>query len=280
MLGGRSELPASRRRFEIASGDRQRPGQVLRSGAILAAAVGTIGIASGAFWLSFTTLTDLAQRSGVAPGLAWVWPLIVDGLIVVATISVVALSSRNDVSALYAWFLLFAGAGVSVAANITHALLVLDLRVPQIVAALVACVPPLVLLAVTHLTVVLAGHSVSAPETASDDRAGSVSPERRGIAGRRSRSGVRSSTVRAVSGRLDRAFGLQREGLSNREIAAKLGVHPSTVGRWLRSPAPTRAGAERLDRVEAEINRDAGPAPPATKEVDHTNGGEESDDPT
>lgn len=44
---------------------------------------GTVLIAVGAFWLSFTALTDLAVRAGIPAGQAWVWPLIVDGIIVV-----------------------------------------------------------------------------------------------------------------------------------------------------------------------------------------------------
>ena len=54
--------------------------------------VGTVFIALGAFWLSFTALADLAARSGVDRGQAWAWPLIVDGIIVVATVAVVALA--------------------------------------------------------------------------------------------------------------------------------------------------------------------------------------------
>ena len=39
------------------------------------AVVGTVFIALGAFWLSFTALADLAARSGVDRGQAWAWPL-------------------------------------------------------------------------------------------------------------------------------------------------------------------------------------------------------------
>ena len=59
------------------------------------AVVGTVFIALGAFWLSFTALADLAARSGVDRGQAWAWPLIVDGIIVVATVAVVALAGQQ-----------------------------------------------------------------------------------------------------------------------------------------------------------------------------------------
>ena len=60
-----------------------------------ASIIGTVLLGVGAFWLSFTALADLASRAGTAVGLAWVWPLIVDGVIVIATMSVVALSPRR-----------------------------------------------------------------------------------------------------------------------------------------------------------------------------------------
>ena len=61
-----------------------------RRWAVVTAVSGTVFIAAGAFWLSFTALADLARRSGIDAGQAWAWPLIVDGIIVVATVAVVA----------------------------------------------------------------------------------------------------------------------------------------------------------------------------------------------
>ncbi|WP_246227189.1 DUF2637 domain-containing protein [Propioniciclava coleopterorum] len=110
-------------------------------------------IAAGAFWLSFTALADLAARSGIGAGQAWAWPLIVDGIIVVATVAVVALAGQR--SAWYPWALLTGGALVSVTANAIHAVVAADADVPGILAASVAAVPPVVLLAITHLTVIL-----------------------------------------------------------------------------------------------------------------------------
>lgn len=132
--------------------------------AVSTAASGTVLIGLGAFWLSFVALADLARRSGIAAGQAWVWPLLVDGLIVVATIAVVALDGHTR--AWYPWTLLIAGAVVSVIANAMHSLVAADTSVPGVLvaadasvpgvlAAAVASVPPLVLLASTHLTVVL-----------------------------------------------------------------------------------------------------------------------------
>lgn len=128
---------------------RRRGGRL----AVVTAVAGTVLIALGAFWLSFTALADLARRSGIDQGQAWAWPLIVDGIIVVATVSVVALAGQR--SAWYPWALLAAGAIVSVTANALHAVGAADADVPGVLAVSVAAVPPLVLLAITHLTVIL-----------------------------------------------------------------------------------------------------------------------------
>lgn len=124
-----------------------------RRWAAMTAVSGTVFIAAGAFWLSFTSLADLAARSGIGAGQAWAWPLIVDGIIVVATVAVVALAGQR--SAWYPWALLVGGALVSVTANAIHAVVAADADVPRMLAASVAAVPPVVLLAITHLTVIL-----------------------------------------------------------------------------------------------------------------------------
>ena len=125
--------------------------------AVLWTAVGaTVVIAVGAFVLSFAALTDLAQRSGIEAHLAWIWPIIVDGMIVAATVAIVALNGHSARALVYPWSLLFFGAIVSTAANSVHAILTVDKMsstIPPVVSALVAAMPPVVLLAITPLTV-------------------------------------------------------------------------------------------------------------------------------
>src|SRR5699024_10718879 len=152
-MGGSRETSHARRRRGCGDCDdgarpRQADGPAL---AVLTSVAGTVFIAAGAFWLSFTALADLAARSGVGAGQAWAWPLIVDGIIVVATVSAVALAGHR--SAWYPWALLIGGAAVSVTANAIHAVVAADADVPGVLAASVAAVPPVVLLAITHLTV-------------------------------------------------------------------------------------------------------------------------------
>ena len=45
-----------------------------RRSAIITAVAGTVFIAAGAFWLSFTSLAARAARSGIGAGQAWAWP--------------------------------------------------------------------------------------------------------------------------------------------------------------------------------------------------------------
>ena len=192
-----------------------------RRWAAMTAVAGTVFIAAGAFWLSFTSLTDLAARSGIGAGQAWAWPLIVDGIIVVATVAVVALAGQR--SAWYPWALLVGGALVSVTANAIHAVVAADADVPRMLAASVAAVPPVVLLAITHLTVILTRTTDPATALAAPAKSMPALP-----------SGE-SQTSRRDDGVADRrALGweLREAGWSNKRIARELGVHPSTVGRW------------------------------------------------
>lgn len=202
--------------------------------AVVTAITGTVFIAAGAFWLSFTALADLARRSGIDVGQAWAWPLIVDGVIVVATVAVVALASQRR-QTWYPWTLLAAGAVVSVTANAIHAIISADADVPPVLAASVAAIPPLVLLSITHLTVILtrptqtsaAEPTEEAPVGASREEAVDVPPEREPAA---PAPQVRDRRAEAVQLR-------EVEGWSNKQIARHLSVHPSTVGRWFTPPS-------------------------------------------
>ena len=201
--------------------------------AVVTAATGTVLIGIGAFWLSFMALADLAARSGIAPGQAWIWPLLVDGLIVVSTIAVVALDGRRG--AWYPWALLICGALVSVAANALHAIVAADASVPAMLAATVAAVPPLVLLASTHLTVVLTRSTTTPPSTTQ------APPELPAVTEPMTAIEFKAEPdadpeEELVLSRRERAARLREAGWSNRAIADELGVHASTVGRWFTPP--------------------------------------------
>lgn len=237
------------------------PGVQVGRWVILAATTGTVLIGLGAFWLSFTALADLAHRSGIAAELSWIWPLIVDGVIVVATISVVALSRYGRGATRYAWLLLSGGAAVSVSANITHATVAAAAEVPDVLAAMVASIPPIVLLAITHLTVVLTRYrhgDTAAAELPAPQGATAVAftvvrdqPERSPRPALEASDADRKARTKAPSSSSDgreRAEALRAQGWSNRRIAAELGVHPATVGRWL----PRSGGVQHPDDSSEE----------------------------
>jgi hypothetical protein len=112
-------------------------------------------IGAGAFILSFDTLTHLARMAGINPDLAPIWPIVVDGIIVAATVAIYALNGKPKMVIAYPWFLLMVGASVSTVGNSVHAILTADGSVPVWVSASIAAVPPLALLAITHLTSIL-----------------------------------------------------------------------------------------------------------------------------
>ncbi|WP_075891733.1 helix-turn-helix domain-containing protein [Actinomyces provencensis] len=203
-----------------------------RRWAVITSVAGTVFIAAGAFWLSFTALADLARRAGIGEGQAWAWPLIVDGVIVVSTVAVVALAGER--AAWYPWTLLIGGAAVSVTANALHAIVAADADVPVGLAAAVAAVPPVVLLASTHLTVVLirtttqpAAEVAGARESVALEVMPAVPPAVASPTPELTRIAPADVVDRRV-----RAAELRESGWSNKKIARSLDVHPSTVGRW------------------------------------------------
>jgi hypothetical protein len=102
-----------------------------------ATTVGVIALAMAGFTMSYGALHALALEEGVPARLAWLWPLVVDGFIVVASLAVLhaVLEHRSTV---YPWALVLGFSAVSVSFNVVHA-------APTPVARLVAAVPPLAL---------------------------------------------------------------------------------------------------------------------------------------
>ena len=96
-------------------------------------------------------------------------------------------------------------------------------------------IPPLVLLSITHLTVILTRPASEAakPHLADEDE---PTPES-GLSELQAvipTPGSEQTPAREVAGRLR-----DEEGWSNKAIARHLGVHPSTVGRWFARPELT-----------------------------------------
>jgi hypothetical protein len=106
-------------------------------------AAGVLVLAAAAFTLSYDALHQLALDSRVRPGLAWLWPVVIDGTIVVALLTVLA-ANRARVRAGYPWALAGLFSLASVAFNIAHA-------PDRPVARLVFAMAPVALVLTTHL---------------------------------------------------------------------------------------------------------------------------------
>jgi hypothetical protein len=106
-------------------------------------AAGVIVLAAAAFTLSYDALHQLALDSQVRPALAWLWPVVIDGTIVVALLTVLA-AKRTARRAGYPWALAGLFSLASVAFNVAHA-------PNRPVAQLVFAMAPVALVLTTHL---------------------------------------------------------------------------------------------------------------------------------
>ena len=106
-------------------------------------AAGVLVLAAAAFTLSYDALHQLALDSHVRPGLAWMWPVVIDGTIVVALLTVLA-AKRAAANTGYPWTLAGLFSAASVAFNIAHA-------PDRPVARLVFAMAPVALVLTTHL---------------------------------------------------------------------------------------------------------------------------------
>jgi len=100
-------------------------------------------VLAAAFTLSYDALHQLALDSRVRPALAWLWPVVIDGTIVVALLTVLA-AKRAATRAAYPWALAGLFSLASVAFNIAHA-------PDRPVARLVFAMAPVALVLTTHL---------------------------------------------------------------------------------------------------------------------------------
>ncbi|WP_459549235.1 DUF2637 domain-containing protein [Nocardia sp. X0981] len=112
------------------------------------AALIILGVGAAAFRLSFSTLEDLARLARMPAEDAWLFPLIVDGTILLATFGLLV-CARHKSERRFFLGVLVVGALVSVAGNSVHAVAA-GQPLPGWAAALVAAVAPISLLVDTH----------------------------------------------------------------------------------------------------------------------------------
>jgi hypothetical protein len=130
---------------------------LVRASRAVAVAI-TAGIAVSSFILSFAALSDLARRTGSwTSWLPYLWPGIVDGAIVLATMGILATAAYPDQrkNRQFFWAMLGVGALVSIGGNALHAILPATAPLPTALAFAVACVPPAGILGSTHAVQIL-----------------------------------------------------------------------------------------------------------------------------
>ncbi|MFC8043532.1 DUF2637 domain-containing protein [Nocardia sp. NPDC057353] len=230
----------------------------------------TIGVA--AFALSFAALEELAIMARTPEDLAWLWPVIVDGTIIQATISMLVLASGPE----RRWFLgvLVCGALVSVVGNSVHAAMAGE-HLPWWAAALVAAVAPVSLLVDTHGLAMLFRASqrttadpvpeVPAPAAVVvESRPADPGPSAKPVPVRRRKPAARRDPARVA-----KAIELHSDGKSFPEIAAALGVSTSTARNYVGTakPADTPAPAPVPVSEPAPVQLAPVAAPPARPAV-------------
>lgn len=136
----------------------------------------TVAIALMAFILSFDALRTLAVACGVQPGLSWMFPLIIDAPVLAFTWATWVFKTRGLGQA-YPWAMLLVFSAVSLVGNALHAHPVETngLLLPGWGASLLMTMPPVALLATSHMIVRAASRSfdMDGPEPA----AGKAVPE-------------------------------------------------------------------------------------------------------
>ncbi len=136
----------------------------------------TAGVGMASFALSFAALRDLAVRGHIPADQAWLWPLVVDGTIMLATMGVIVMTAHPGHSAKrFFWSVLGVSAIVSILCNALHAILPADQPLSPWLTGALAAVAPAALLATTHGLTALtrlppagvpAGISATPPHTA------------------------------------------------------------------------------------------------------------------
>lgn len=93
-----------------------------------------LALALGAFVLSYFALFEVAVDYGIAPAFAWIWPLLVDGAIVVFALAVVRASLLRE-NTRWLWVMVISFTAATIFFNILHS-------VSGLVSGLVALIAP------------------------------------------------------------------------------------------------------------------------------------------
>ncbi|OZC56590.1 hypothetical protein CH267_10465 [Rhodococcus sp. 06-621-2] len=204
-------------------------------------------VTASSFKLSFTTLLDLATMAGMRDS-AWVIPVVLDGPILAASILRIALSQHTDRrTVLGRRFIIavFALAGVaSMAGNAYHAVLTVRDLNAAVAAALAALSPLMVMTMGEMMSVAIRAprRIVTTPPAATVDEASNTdTSQRTDPQGTGSTIETTAVDEDVDNGLLKPAvwasvhLWLENPEMPNSEIAKKLKIHTSTVGRHLKA---------------------------------------------
>lgn len=204
---------------------------------------GVVGLAVGGFAMSYDALHSLALAQGVPGALAWLWPLVVDGFIVVASLSVVR-AIADGRRAVYPWLLVLAFSSISVAFNVVHA-------APTLVARLVAAIPPAALvlsfeLLMRQLRAAL-GPKPTTTEPAIAPATSSLAPSLESLSTSETRTTTRRRVTSSPSPLLEQAREIyaarDSERVTGTTLARELGISDGYGRRLLRQLAAEVGGA-------------------------------------
>jgi hypothetical protein len=134
----------------------QRVGRAEGSWLLRTAVAGVLLLAAGAFVLSYSALHAVAVAAGINPGLAGLYPLIIDGFLTIASLAALHLRDHGPRVTWYPWALLGGFFTVSVWCNALHAASRDGhVALTGTTAALVSAMPPIALGLAIHLLILM-----------------------------------------------------------------------------------------------------------------------------
>lgn len=220
-------------------------------------------VSVAAFGWSAIALHEVAMMSGLPSWLAWGAPVIVDGPIIQAAWSLVALNRREKLGVVipastrrFFWAELTAAELVSFVINGVHAWYTDGLQLPQLAAAAFAGLAPVAALTVTHaLTVLLEVPRTPEPQSTAGDSVAAPGDMVATPAESEATSAVDGSTAGdtdPTSERDAQILRLHEQGLSLRDIGAEVGLHHSRVAKIVKRAQeldPAATGSQSLHLV-------------------------------
>lgn len=213
-------------------------------------------VAIGAAILSFDGLTALAVASGISTSLAWIWAVVVDGFILVATLAAFAMKNRG-VAKIYAWSMLAIFVIFSILGNAWHAAIVRETFVlPLWVAFIVMSIPPLALFLALHLLLLMV--SPDHEEKGEAKRARLRAEKMRNLKEKETDKLEEEIFLKGIADKRRRLIGDPANKKSEQPTTAT----PKPIARRSRKPSPvTQKDAEKADQ---KIPNEATSTPPVS----------------